>query len=54
MAKIINGSSLALALANYLCTNAYLNDTAQDVLIMVGNWIDEAQEITVPKWIPVS
>jgi hypothetical protein len=21
---------------------------------MVGNWIDEAQEITVPKWIPVS
>ena len=54
MAKIINGSSLALALANYICTNAYLNDTAQDVLIMVGNWIDEAQEITVPTWIPVS
>lgn len=54
MAKIINGSSLYLALANYLASNAYLNDTAQDVLEMVCVWIDEAKAIQVPKWIPVT
>lgn len=54
MAKIINGSSLYLALANYLASNAYLNDTAKDVLAMVCVWIDEAKAIQVPKWIPVT
>ena len=54
MDKIINGSSLYLALANYLASNAYLNDTAKDVLAMVCVWIDEAKAIQVPKWIPVT
>ena len=54
MAKIINGSTIHLALADYLATNAYLNDTAQDVLVMVAKWIDEAPEIEIPKWIPVT
>lgn len=54
MAKIINGSTIHIALADYLATNAYLNDTAQDVLCMVAKWIDEAPGINVPKWIPVT
>ena len=54
MAKIINGSTIQLALADYLATNAYLNDTAQDVLCMVAKWIDEAPEIKMPTWIPVT
>lgn len=54
MAKIINGSAIYNALANYLATNAYLNDTAQDVLCMVAKWIDEAPEVDTPKWIPVT
>lgn len=31
MEKVINGSKLQLALADYLATNAYINDTAQDI-----------------------
>lgn len=52
MTKIINGSTIYLALADYLATNAYLNDTAQDVLVMVAKWIDEAPEVN--RWIPVT
>lgn len=52
MEKVINGSKLQLALADYLATNAYINDTAQDVLIMVAKWIDEAPEVN--GWIPVT
>lgn len=52
MAKIINGSTIYLALADYLATNAYINDTAQDVLVMVAKWIDEAPEVN--GWIPVT
>ena len=52
MEKMINGSSIQLAVADYLATNAYINDTAQDVLIMVAKWIDEAPEVN--GWIPVT
>jgi hypothetical protein len=52
MTKIINGETIYLALADYLASNAYLNDTAKDVLVMVAKWIDEAPE--VGKWIPVT
>lgn len=52
MEKVINGSKLQLALADYLATNAYINDTAQDVLGMVAKWIDEAPEVNA--WIPVT
>ena len=45
MAKIINGSTIYLALADYLATNAYINDTAKDVLVMVAKWIDEAPTV---------
>lgn len=45
MAKIINGSTIYLALADYLATNAYINDTAKDVLVMVAMWIDEAPTV---------
>lgn len=52
MEKVINGSKLQIALADYLATNAYINDTAQDVLVMVAKWIDEAPEVNA--WIPVT
>ena len=47
---------IANGIANYLATNAYLNDTAQDALEMVWTWVNEAPTVELPeppRWIPV-
>lgn len=43
--KLINGTATKRALANYLASNAHINDSAQDALSMVAQWIDEAPEV---------
>lgn len=51
--RLINASPIENGIANYLATNAYLADTAQDALEMVGKWVNEAPTIELPRWIPV-
>ena len=41
----INSEPIANGIANYLATNAYLNDTAQDALGMVWTWVNEAPTV---------
>lgn len=51
--RLINAYPIEAGIANYLATNAYLNDTAQDALEMVGKWVNEAPTVELPRWIPV-
>lgn len=41
MSDLISKSCLSLALAEYVTSNAYLNQTALDALLMVMRWIRE-------------
>lgn len=52
----INADPITNGIANYLVTNAYLNDTAQDALEMVGKWVNDAPTLELPeppRWIHV-
>ena len=43
--KLIKADPISNGIAEYLATNAYLNDSAQDALEMVGKWINEAPTV---------
>lgn len=43
----IDANALQTAIAMYMAENAYLNDTALDVLKMVHKWADEAPTLYV-------
>lgn len=45
MPRLINADALQTSIALYAAENAYINDTALDVLEMVSKWIDEAPTI---------
>lgn len=45
MARYIDGERLRNHVALYMAENAYINDTALDVLKMVSEWINEAPTV---------
>ena len=47
MARLIDATVIENGIATYLLTNAYLNDTAQDALAMVFDWIRKTPEVEV-------
>lgn len=54
--RLINADPIEIGIADYLATNAYLTDTAQDALEMVGKWVIEAPDVELPeppRWIPI-
>ena len=56
MPKLIKPDWLTNSIATYLATNAYLNDTAQDVLEMIAAWVRyaptvDAVEVVHGRWV---
>jgi hypothetical protein len=45
MPRLIDADALQTSIALYAAENAYINDTALDVLEMVSKWLDEAPAI---------
>lgn len=43
--RLIKADPIVNGIAEYLLTNAYLNDSAQDALEMVGKWVNEAPTV---------
>lgn len=43
--RMIYAAPIENRIASYLAENAYLNDTAQDALMMVGKWLEEAPAV---------
>lgn len=43
--RLINADALHTGIALYAAENAYINDTALDVLEMVSKWLNEARTI---------
>jgi len=43
--RLIDAYPVEMGVADYLCSNAYLNDTAQDVLEMVAKWLVDAPAV---------
>lgn len=55
--RLIDADALVVNIALYMTENAYINDTALDVLKMVAKWTNEAPTIeTEPvrhgEWVP--
>lgn len=43
--KVVDATKVYNGIALYMAENAYLNDTALDVLKMVANWLNEAPTV---------
>lgn len=43
--RLIDANAIANGIADYLATNAYLNDTAQSALEMVALWVCDAPTV---------
>ena len=43
--RLIDADKIGNGIALYMAENAYLNDTALDVLKMVGDWVDKAPTV---------
>lgn len=43
--RLMDANALAMGLAEYTASNAYLNDTALDVLKMVAKWVETSPTI---------
>lgn len=43
--RLIDKTPLIHAIGDYMATNAYLNDTALDVLKLIARWVDEAPTV---------
>ena len=57
--KVVDATKVYNGIALYMAENAYLNDTALDVLKMVAGWLNEAPtvdavEVVHGVWIPVT
>jgi hypothetical protein len=49
MSKYIDGERLQNHVALYMAENAYINDSALDILKMVSKWIDEAPTVNAEQ-----